>query len=244
MEPDVNIVTESGVITIIICIFILPTADLITIHNRYVDAVKYCVREGELHSVSRSSVVQDAIELHRTEAACFEYPFEVKFTGEAGIDFGGVTRNMCCAFWASAYETHFDGSNVLIPLMQVGMDQTTYAQFGRVLAHGFLSSQMLPTRIAFPVLACSLISTTATISDRILLSTFLDYLAPYEGEILNEALTEARHADREDFSQRLAVESILGRFGAREQPSKDNLKSLIKDIAEFLFVIQPCLHAT
>ena len=163
----------------------------------------------------------------------------MKFVGEAGIDFGGVTRDMYCAFWASAYESYFDGSNVLVPLMQAGMDQTTFVQFGRVLAHGFLSSQMLPARIAFPTLACSLISPTAAISDRILLSMFLDFLAPYEGEIINEALTEAQKADGKDFSQRSAMESILGRFSARKQPSKGNLRSLIKSIAEFPFVIHP-----
>ena len=203
------------------------------------DIVKNHVREGQLHSVSRSSIVKDVVALHSNEATCSEYPFQVKFVGEADLDFGGVTRDMYCAFWASAYESHFDGSNVLVPLMQAGMDQATFVQFGRVLAHGFLSSQMLPTRIAFPTLACSLISPTVTISDRILLSTFLDFLAPYEGDILKEALTEAQQADGKEFSQRSAVESILGRFGARKQPSKENLRSLIRGIAEFLFIIQP-----
>ena len=203
------------------------------------DTVKDHVREGQLHSVSRSSIVKDVVALHSTEATCSEYPFQVKFDGEAGIDFGGVTRDMYCAFWASAYESYFDGSNVLVPLMQADKDQTTFVQFGRVLAHGFLSSQMLPARIAFPTLACSLISPTAAISDRILLSMFLDFLAPYEGEIINEALTETQKADGKNFSQRLAIESILGRFGARKQPSKGNLRSLIKGIAEFLFIIQP-----
>ena len=98
---------------------------------------------------------------------------------------------------------------------------------------------MLPTQIAFPTLACSLILPTAAISDRILLSTFLDFLAPYEVEIINEALTEAQVADGTDLSQRSAIESFLGRFGPRKQPSKGNLRSLIKGIAEFLFIIQP-----
>ena len=163
---------------------------------------------------------------------------------EPGLDFGGVTRDMYCAFWASACESYFDGSNVLVPLMQAGMDQTTFVQFGRVLAHGFLTCQLLPIRIAFPALACSLISTSVAISDWIFLATFLDFLAPFEGEIISEALTEAEHLDVKDFPQKLAVESILGRFGAIKLPSKRNLKNLIKDIAELLFVIQPCLHAT
>ncbi len=203
------------------------------------DTVKDHVREGKQHSIYRSSIIRDVLALHGTEAACSEYPFQVKFMDEPGLDFGGVTRDMYCAFWASAYESHFDGSNVLVPLMQAGMEQTTFVQFGRVLAHGFLTCQMLPIRIAFPTLACSLISTSVAISDRILLTTFLDFLAPYEGEIISEALTEADHPDVKDFSQKSAVESILGRFGARKLPSKGNLRNLIRDIAELLFVIQP-----
>lgn len=70
------------------------------------------------------------------------------------------------------------------------------------------------------------------------------FLAPYEGEIINETLTEAQKADGKDFSQRSAMESILGRFGARKQPLKGNLRSLIKGIAEFLLVVQylPACH--
>ncbi len=67
----------------------------------------------------------------------------------------------------------------------------------------------------------------------------MDFLPPYEGEIISEALTEVEHLDVKDFSQTSAVESILGRFGTRKLPSKGNLRSLIKDIVELLSVIQP-----
>ena len=50
---------------------------------------------------------------------------------EPGLDFGGVARDMHCMFWASAYESYFNGSNVLVPLVQAGMDQTRFVQFGR-----------------------------------------------------------------------------------------------------------------
>ena len=71
---------------------------------------------------------------------------------------------------------------------------------------------MLPIRIVFPALACSLISTSVAILDRILLTTFLDFLPPHEGEIISEALTEAEHPDEKNFLQKSAVESILGRL--------------------------------
>ena len=99
---------------------------MIAVHTRYVDTVKDHVREGQLHSVSRSSIVKDVVALHSTEATCSEYPFQVKFVGETGIDFGGVTRDMYCTFWESAYESYFDGSNVMVPLMQAGMHGSDY----------------------------------------------------------------------------------------------------------------------
>ena len=70
------------------------------------DTVKDHVREGKQHSIYRSSIIRDVLALHGTEAACSEYPFQVKFMDEPGLDFGGVTRDMYCAFWASAYESH------------------------------------------------------------------------------------------------------------------------------------------
>ena len=68
------------------------------------------MREGQLHSVSRSLIVKDIVALHSTEATCSEHLFQVKFVGEAGIDFGAVTKDMYCAFWASAYESILMGA--------------------------------------------------------------------------------------------------------------------------------------
>ena len=112
-----------------------------------------------------------------------------------------------------------------------------------LLAHSFLTCQMLPICIEFSALACCSLNSTSvsTISVGILLTTskLTTFLAHYEGEIISEALSKAEHPDAKDVSQKLAVDSIRDRFGTRKLLSKGNLRSLIRDTAECLFVIQP-----
>ena len=44
-------------------------------------------------------------------------PIYIKFFGEDGVDFGGVQRDMFSAFWKEAYTKFFEGSNLLIPMV-------------------------------------------------------------------------------------------------------------------------------
>ena len=115
------------------------TADVIPMHTRYVDTMNVHAREGKQHSISRSFIVQDVLVLHSAEAACSEYPLLVGFMDERGLVFGGVTRHMYSAFWASAM---FDPTNA-------GWNGSDYfIKFGRLLARGFLTCQMLHICIA------------------------------------------------------------------------------------------------
>ena len=208
-------------------------------HNKYVATLSGSLREGNWHTVSRSSVLTYVLQLHASEDTCNEYPFQVEFIDEAGVDLGGVTRDMYSAFWEMAYNTLFDGSNILIPLMKAGMEQNTFVHLGRVIIHGFLTSEMLPTRIAFPVLACSLLSPMAKISEEILVASFIDFLAPYEGDMVKQALKEVNDQPAQEFTGQHALDNLFSRYGARKKPSKTNIRSMIQEIAELMFIIQP-----
>ena len=216
----------------------VSVADVNDVHKRYVDVISQQTKNGH-HAVSRSNIFSDVLQLHAAEDACLEYPFEVKFVDEAGLDFGGVTRDMYSAFWAVAYTLMFDRSNILIPVITAGMDRSSFTKLGRVIVHGFLTSQILPIRIAFPVLACTLLSPSIKIPDDILISTFVDSLIPYESDILKRALSDLADESTKEFSEKSALINLVSRFGARKLPTKDNLKTMIKELAEFMFVVQP-----
>ena len=151
----------------------------------------------------------------------------------------GVTRHMYSAFWSLAYEKMFDGSNTLLPLMPTGADHSAFIQLGWIIVHGFLTAQMLPICIAFPVLACTLLSPSIKIPDDILVSAFVDYLTPFESDILKRAIAELGDDRKTEFSEKSALINLVSRFGARKLPTKENLKAMIRDIAELKFIIQP-----
>ena len=58
---------------------------------------------GGNHVIRRSSVFEDVMQLYQQEQMAKEFPVNIKFESEKGVDVGGVTREMYSAFWEKAY---------------------------------------------------------------------------------------------------------------------------------------------
>ena len=54
------------------------------------------------------------------------------------------------------------------------------------MSHGYLACGILPVRLAFPVLAMSLLGPSVEIPDEILMESFVDYMVFYEANILRD----------------------------------------------------------
>ena len=65
-----------------------------------------------IHSVSRSTLFEDIVQLYAEENICLEHPMNMKFVGEQAVDCGGVSRDMVSGFWEVAYIKSFDGSRL------------------------------------------------------------------------------------------------------------------------------------
>ena len=111
---------------------------------------------------------------------------------------------------------------------------------GTILSHGYLACGILQLRLAFPVLASSLLGPSVKISDGIMVESFVDYLVCYEGEILNEAFDTARKVGPgTPFSPALLTKlTNLSRSGCRELPKPENLKRLITEISCHEFAVK------
>ncbi len=95
----------------------------------------------------------------------------ISFKDELAIDTGGVCRDMFSSFWEQAYLKNFDGETLLCirtpkSLLFLFWERT-------ILSHGYLVSGFMPVHVAFPVIAAVLLGLDITISDVILLWTFL-----------------------------------------------------------------------
>ena len=64
---------------------------------------------------------------------------------------------MFSGFWKEAYAKFFEGSNLLIPMVNPHIDMTAYPIFDRIISHSYLVAGYLPIQITLPTLICMLL---------------------------------------------------------------------------------------
>ena len=194
---------------------------------------------GSTHIVNRKTLYDDVLQLYRINSTTIlhEYPLKVAFNQERAIDCGGVSREMYSAFWEEAYRNLFDGSSLLIPITHKKSAMSVFSTLGCVLSHGYLVCGYIPSRIAFPSLACILLGMQVEVPDKILMNAFADSISPIEAGFIKGCLTITSSVFSSSCQDRLV--SILSRFGTRELSSPDKLKEQIIEAAYREFMMKP-----
>lgn len=195
------------------------------------------------HVVNRDRLFDDVINLYKTKflEILKQYPFSVAYENEKAYDTGGVSRDMFSQFWDEACLKCFDGGNILVPAVNPHTDTALFPVLGTILSHGFLVSNFLPLRIAFPSLAAMLLGPTILIPDSILVDAFADYLSTYESAFIHEVLVLIKDQQPRAFTneQTKKLVDILSRMDCREIPNPANLRRLIVQVARHEFLTRP-----
>ena len=89
---------------------------------------------------------------------------------------------------------HFDGEQLLVPAIHPNTDMSYSPILGTILSQGFMVSGFLPVRIAFPVVAASLLGPSVQIPDEILVESLVDYLTTYESSILRDVIQSTSYS--------------------------------------------------
>ena len=197
---------------------------------------------GLPHTISRPTLYEDCIDLYKSTLATLitEYPFRIAYKNEKALDTGGVSRDLFSAFWELAYVKDFDGGSTYVPVVHPHTDMSHYRVLGAILSHGFMSCGLLPNRLAFPVIACSLLGCNVLIPDAIIVDSFIDYVSNYESAIFREALVISKKAGAQFTSQlEDSLLTILGNMGSREVPTPRNIQQMIKQVARHELVVKP-----
>ena len=139
-----------------------------------------------------------------------------------------------------AYIKDFDGGSTYIPSVHPHADMSHYTVLGSILARGFMSCGLLPNRLAFPVVACTLLGCDVVIPDAILIDSFVDYVSSYESSVFREALQVSKGSEA-TFTPVLgeSVLNILSTMGCREMPTPGNIQQLILQVARYELVRKP-----
>lgn len=198
------------------------------------------VHRGLCHEISRNGAFQNLTDLYRKHPQTMtEYPFSVRFEGELAVDMGGVSRDLFSAFWECAYTQAFDGSSTLIPQAHPHIDMSMYPILGTILSHGFLVTGILPVRLSFPTIAATVFGPTVEIPTNIYITSLIDYISPYEADVLQAAFS----VKSDTFPRQLCDDLIcfLSRLGCRQIPTHDNLKRLVVEVAKHEFITRPLM---
>lgn len=183
-------------------------------------------------TIERHNIYSDALVLYSTNPKVVnQFPIEVTFKHEDGVDMGGVTRDFFSAFWEEAYAKLFDGAALVAPVSHADVDVSQFAVLGKILSHGYLCCGFLPTRIAFPVLALVLLGLSTTITRDMFVKFFLEFLSQVDHRAIAVAL------EAKEFTQITTTRliSILSRFGCRDVPTPQNLEHLLYALAQHQF---------
>jgi hypothetical protein len=129
----------------------------------------------------------------------------------------------------------FDGAALLTPASHSDVVMDHFDTLGKILSHGYFLCGFIPSRIAFPVLACVLLGSSVCISQNVLLQSFADFLSNVDREVITDALKA------KEFTQNTEMDliNVLARFGSRDMPTPSNLKRILLGLAEHLFRSQP-----
>ncbi len=173
-----------------------------------------------------------------------EYPFRIKFEGEAAVDSGGVSRDFFSAFWEEAYKIAFDGNVLLTPALHSGVDLESLRVIGSIISHGYLAVGFIPVRIAFPSLACIFFGPNVYIPEEFLVESFIDSLSAHERDSLHSAVKSASTDSCFKDEQKHKLIDIFSRYGSRGIPSPGCLKDTILQAAKYEFIIKPCAALT
>ena len=180
------------------------------------DVLKRQCHTGKLHVLRREYLYEDMLQLFSSEEAAMEYPFQVTFQGERGVDTGGLSREAFSTF-----------GSLHIKIISMG-----------VQACGFL-----PVRIAFPTMAAMLLHPLLDFPPDFLVEAFRDSLTPVDAVAIKEALA---CRERENFPQRLFNQliNVFASFECLEVPKPCNILKLCERSARYLCLTKPFAAVT
>ena len=149
---------------------------------------------------------------------------------ERGEDLRGIYRDALSSFWQEFYISCTLRERGRVPSIRHDFQSNHWAAVGRIMANGYEDLGYFPVMLSKAFVVSTMFGEKA-VSDGVLLQSFKEYLAPSEEQVVCEALiTPGDKWDSDDRDDEDLLE-LLDRFGCRSLPTKENIKTLILEVA-------------
>ena len=164
--------------------------------------------EGRCHVVSRANIFESVTSLFRTERETIlsEIPLKITFEREKAIDIGGVSREMLSAFFDALYTKYFDGSGLLYPVVNPHIKTYDLRLLGLIMSVAYISTGVLPMRIAFPCLSSMLLPNPGKLQCHIFIDALKNSVSIHDASVIEEALQRV-HLNESTFPESSSPDS-------------------------------------
>ena len=149
-----------------------------------------------LAEVRRSEIFKDVIKLY-SDPSIILCKLSVRFRGESGLDFGGLTADMFSTFWGAAFNSLFEGDVVKVPNVpsqSMAQAKEQFCVVGRIISHEFLLNKKIPVQFCEASFTAALHGEDA-VDDDTLTRSFMLYLTQFERDATNAVMSDATSSD-------------------------------------------------
>ncbi|CAH1183064.1 unnamed protein product [Ceutorhynchus assimilis] len=158
---------------------------------------------------------------------------------EQGEDMGGVLRDSLAEFWTTFYDRCTTGTTFKIPYIRHDFGESEWLAVANILVKGYTWEKYFPVHLA-PVFMKTCIDNSAIVDEE-LVDNFLNYISDSDSKMVKDSFIDIENVDSDEI-----LEFVSG-YDSKWNPTKDNIKQLIRDIAHKELIQKPsfvikCFH--
>lgn len=190
------------------------------------------IREVIVH---RSTIRKDVIEIFSDPniSACLLYVIVIDNRGQQEEGRGmGVLLDVLTEFWQDVFTSLTVGSGEKVPFIRHDLERPQWEAIARILVYGYKTVQYFPINLSQLFLASCLFG-EESISPDFLLTSFREYIAAEDREVLDACLSDAFDPDDKK------TLDFLSKFKCCRTPSKYNIQKIIVELARQELIQKP-----
>ena len=145
----------------------------------------------------------------------------------------GVAREVITEFWHLFYQSLSVGTSAKVPTIRHEYQKDEWKAVARILLYGYCMEGVYPIALSAAFVACTILGEDC-VSNKVLMESFIAYLAEYEREVVNNCLKNTSEIAGND-----DLLDILGSYNCHRNPNEENIKDILSQLAHQELVQRP-----
>lgn len=144
----------------------------------------------------------------------------------------GVVREIFTCFWNECYDSLMLGVSERVPYVRHDYDREKWQAIARILVKGYLECSYLPLKLSHIFLASCLFGENS-FTENELIDSFKRYVSKSEAEVVSKCMAGTVSCEDDELME------FLSEYDCKRRVNKDNLPTIIKEIAHKELIQKP-----